>query len=299
MNTRKRKVLDVARSLFIEKGFHETSIMDIIHEAKISKGTFYNYFTSKNECLIAILQESREDASNRRHELIFGQDPKDINILAKQIAVLMQINREQNLLQIFESIYHSRDIGVKKVVMKHHLQELDWLSSRLVEVYGEEISIMSYECAVQVIAMIQHTIRTLLVAEDCCVDPESVVKMALRNIDAIIPRMLETKEVLIGVETIHYIKNSVEHIVVNKKMIIQQLKGFIEGLSKDDPESGIEYANFILKELQQTEPKLLIIEALLTPFRKSFTKTTHASEAREIANYIWRLVKEEHPLDKN
>ncbi|MGG0658382.1 TetR/AcrR family transcriptional regulator [Rummeliibacillus pycnus] len=302
MNTRKRKVLDVARSLFIEKGFLETSIMDIINEAKISKGTFYNYFTSKNECLIAILQESREDASNIRHELIFGQDPKDIDILAKQIAVLMYINREQNLLQIFESIYHSRDEGVKKVVIKHHLQELDWLSTRLVEVYGNEISIMSYECAVQVFAMIQHTVRTLAVADDRYVAPEAVikiVKMALRNIDAIIPRMLETKEVLIGAETIHCIKNSVDHKVVNKNMIINQLKGFIEGLSKDDPKDGIEYANYLLTELQQTEPKLFIIEALLTPFRKSFTKTTHASEAREIANYIWRLTKEEHPIDGN
>lgn len=294
MNTRKRKVLDVARNLFIEKGFNETSIMDIIHEAKISKGTFYNYFTSKNECLIAMLQESREETSNRRHELIFGQDPKDIDILTKQIAVLMHINREQNLLQIYESIYHSTELAVKKELVKHQLQELEWLSTRLVEVYGEEISIMSYECAVQVFAMIQHTMRTLVIAEDRYVDPDSVVKMALRNIDAIIPKMLETKVVLIGVETIHFIKNSVAHKIVNKEMIIQQLTGFINGLSKNDPKNGTEYANYLLTELQQEEPKFHIIEALLTPFRKSFSKTTHAPEAREIANYVWRLAKVEN-----
>lgn len=298
MNTRKRKVLDVARSLFIEKGFHETSIIDIIHEAQISKGTFYNYFTSKNECLIAILQESREDASNRRHELIFGQDPKDIHILAKQIAVLMHINREQNLLQIFESIYHSNDDALKKVITKHHLQELEWLSSRLVEVYGEEISFMSYECSIQVFAMIQHTIRTLFAAKEHHVEPESVVMMALRNIDAIIPRMRETKEILIDAATIQYIKNSVDHTVVDKDMIIHQLNGFIEGLSKADPKDGTEYASYILKELQQEDIKLYVIKALLTPFRKAFSNTTHAAEAREIANYIWHLIEvENHELE--
>lgn len=298
MNTRKRKVLDTARGLFIEKGFMETSIMDIIHNAQISKGTFYNYFSSKSECLIAILQESREEASIRRHEMIFGKDPKDVDILCKQIAVLMHINREQNLLQIFESIYHSPDDAIKKVVAKHHLQEIEWLSTRLVEVYGKKISIMSYECAIQVFAMIRHTMRTLVIAEDRYVEPESVVKMALRNIDAIIPRMLETKEVLIGVETIHYIKNNVEHAIIDKNMIVKQLNGFIDGLTTTDPKDGTEYANYLLAELQKVTPKYFIIEALLTPFRKSFAKTSHGAEAREIANYIWRFSKVENPTSK-
>ncbi|MDY0395878.1 TetR/AcrR family transcriptional regulator [Virgibacillus halophilus] len=55
MNEKKKRVIDVALELFIEKGFAQTSIQDIIQAAEISKGTFYNYFPSKNECLIAIL----------------------------------------------------------------------------------------------------------------------------------------------------------------------------------------------------------------------------------------------------
>ena len=291
MNTRKRKVLDLARKLFIEKGFHETSVMDIIHEANISKGTFYNYFTSKNECLIAILQESREEASIRRHEMIFGQDPKDIHILSKQISVIMHINREHNLLPIFESIIHSPDKALKKVVWQHNLQELKWLSTRLIEVYGEEISTISYECAVQVLAMIQHTLHTLSIAEERCIEPESVVKMALRNIDAIIPRMLETKEVIINSDTIDFIESSFEHKKIDKEQIIQQLSGFLDGLSNNDPEDGTQYATSILKELLQEKSNLYVIQALLKPFRQAFSNTTHAAEAREIANYVWRLIE--------
>lgn len=291
MNTRKRKVLDVARQLFIEKGFKETSIMDIIQGAQISKGTFYNYFPSKNDCLIAILRESREETSIRRHELIFGQDIKDIDILAKQIAVLMQINREQNLMRIFESVSNSQDESLRMALMSHHLQELEWLAKRLVEVYGDEISIMSYECAIQVFAMIQHTLRILIFAEDRYVEPEAIIKMSLRNIDAIIPRMLETKEVIIGIETIHFIKNNVEHHIMSQEMVTQQLDGFIKGLGPCDSKKGLEYASYLLSELSESNPKYFIIEALLTPFRKAFSKTTHAAEAREIANYIWRLVR--------
>ena len=60
MNDRKQQVLLTAQQLFVEKGFSATSVQDILDEAKISKGTFYNYFSSKNECLIAILDNGRE-----------------------------------------------------------------------------------------------------------------------------------------------------------------------------------------------------------------------------------------------
>lgn len=47
MHERKKQVLRAAHQLFIDKGFHQTSINDIIEYSDISKGTFYNYFSSK------------------------------------------------------------------------------------------------------------------------------------------------------------------------------------------------------------------------------------------------------------
>ena len=60
MNNRKRQIIQACIKLFSEKGFVETSIQEIIEEAKISKGTFYNYFPSKKDCLIAILDIGRK-----------------------------------------------------------------------------------------------------------------------------------------------------------------------------------------------------------------------------------------------
>ena len=54
MNDRKQHVINKAHQLFIDKGFQATSIQDILDYSGISKGTFYNYFSSKNELLIAI-----------------------------------------------------------------------------------------------------------------------------------------------------------------------------------------------------------------------------------------------------
>ncbi len=52
MNNRKQQVVKNAHHLFfVEKGFQAISIQDIIDYSGISKGTFYNYFSSKNELL--------------------------------------------------------------------------------------------------------------------------------------------------------------------------------------------------------------------------------------------------------
>lgn len=298
MNKRKRQIITAARALFIEKGFVDASINDIISAAKISKGTFYNHFSSKNECLIAILDEGREEASNRRHELLYGKDPTDMEVLTQQVAVLMYVNREHNLIQIFESVFHSRDNELKKIILNYHLQELEWLANRLVQVFGEEISPISYECAVQTLGMINLSIRAVLIADYKYINREAIVRVALRNISVIIPVMLESKEILISTEMINTIQNVANYKTVDKETVIEQLTGFKKGISKNETAEGLEYVEFLLKELQREKPKLFIIESLLTPFRKAFVGTGHTEEARDIANSLWRYVKIERPSER-
>lgn len=58
MNRRERKkinskkaIIDAAVALFIKQGYSETSIAEIMNEADLGLGTFYNYFQSKEEIL--------------------------------------------------------------------------------------------------------------------------------------------------------------------------------------------------------------------------------------------------------
>jgi AcrR family transcriptional regulator len=57
MNTKERIVFE-SMKLFSLKGFLNTSINDILTEAKISKGGFYNHFKSKEELFGSVLTEA-------------------------------------------------------------------------------------------------------------------------------------------------------------------------------------------------------------------------------------------------
>ena len=54
---RRAAVLQAARSVFYDKGYHDASIDDIIEAADIARGTFYLYFQSKRAIFDELLDE--------------------------------------------------------------------------------------------------------------------------------------------------------------------------------------------------------------------------------------------------
>lgn len=71
---RKKEIMDSALELFADKGYHNTSISSIAKKAGVSKGLMYNYFESKEELLISILDSGFE-------ELLAFFDPNNDGVL--------------------------------------------------------------------------------------------------------------------------------------------------------------------------------------------------------------------------
>lgn len=61
----RRKILEVSKELFLEKGFDNTSIQDIIDGlGGLTKGVIYHHFESKDEILHSILSENNQEILN-------------------------------------------------------------------------------------------------------------------------------------------------------------------------------------------------------------------------------------------
>jgi AcrR family transcriptional regulator len=59
-----RKLLDAAMIAFEERGYYETRVNDVVKIAKTSHGTFYLYFSNKEDVLRALVSEAGIDARN-------------------------------------------------------------------------------------------------------------------------------------------------------------------------------------------------------------------------------------------
>nr|WP_302104710.1 TetR/AcrR family transcriptional regulator [Polycladomyces sp. WAk] len=55
------KILFAALQLFTSKGFQETSILEVVETARVSKTTFYNFFRNKEELLVRLFEQLAEE----------------------------------------------------------------------------------------------------------------------------------------------------------------------------------------------------------------------------------------------
>ena len=53
----RERILTAARKCFVEHGFHAASMASIAETADMSTGLIYRYFTSKNEIIVAIIEQ--------------------------------------------------------------------------------------------------------------------------------------------------------------------------------------------------------------------------------------------------
>ncbi|MFT6925688.1 MAG: AcrR family transcriptional regulator [Psychromonas sp.] len=60
MQPRKQHLLDTALVLFNQQGYHATGIDLILAQSGVSKATLYKHFRSKNELILAALQQRHE-----------------------------------------------------------------------------------------------------------------------------------------------------------------------------------------------------------------------------------------------
>lgn len=62
---RLEELMAAAESLFLSQGVEATTISEIVQRADVAKGTFYHYFPSKNELLVALGQRYTQNYLQR------------------------------------------------------------------------------------------------------------------------------------------------------------------------------------------------------------------------------------------
>ncbi|WP_025783212.1 TetR/AcrR family transcriptional regulator [Sporosarcina sp. D27] len=291
MNERKLKVILAAQQVFQEKGIVATSVQDILNAAGISKGTFYNYFTSKNECLLAILEMANEESITRRRKLLLGQDRTDKTIFALQIVTRAHVDRERNLLPIYEAVFFSKDDEMRTFVRKQYLSEISWLSGRLLEVYGPESEPYNADGAVILVGMMQHIHHFVKIGgrEKNTFNYDQLVPFTIRRLDDIMAGMISSGDKLLGkalLEKLTYADNE-----DTKEVLMSELRTMLSRFEKDREEKGIEYVTFLLEELVTGNSGPTILESVTTSFLSHYSSTTYADKISKLCSQI-KLVKD-------
>ena len=90
---KKKYILDTARKVFVEKGFKNVTMKDIVEACEISRGGLYLYFDSTEQILMEVLQMEAEETDDVFTERIEQGDT------AADILTLFLKEQKRELLQ--------------------------------------------------------------------------------------------------------------------------------------------------------------------------------------------------------
>ncbi|MGN0275976.1 MAG: TetR/AcrR family transcriptional regulator [Hominisplanchenecus sp.] len=100
---KKRKrdsLLDAAFQLFLENGFHKTSISDIVKRAGVAKGTFYLYFTDKFDLRDKLISHKGAQILSKAYQALLAQPPMGFEeqIIFFTDHILNQFNEDKSMV---------------------------------------------------------------------------------------------------------------------------------------------------------------------------------------------------------
>ena len=90
---KKKYILDTARKVFVEKGFKNVTMKDIVEACEISRGGLYLYFESTDQILMEVLQMEADETDDVFTERIAKEDT------AADILTLFLKEQKKELLQ--------------------------------------------------------------------------------------------------------------------------------------------------------------------------------------------------------
>ena len=188
-NKRKQDLLKIAYNMFLSKGYSNTSIDDIIHEAQIAKGTYYYYFESKEKTLEEVINMMINEEVARAKEIL----NMSISIPEKLVGIITSLHPKIEEQEIQNTLNKKENIIMHEKINNRIIEEAIPLLEQVVQ---EGIQINIFNCN-----YIKERLRMLLIMSNELFDND---KVDLNEVEVFI----DTAEKMLGAEegTLEFVK---------------------------------------------------------------------------------------------
>ena len=126
---RKEELIRIAYTKFLEKGYEQTSVDEIIGEAQIAKGTYYHYFQSKEQMLEHVVDMMLQKGSQRAAKVL----DSDLPMQEKIVGIMLAFRPMEDELVIQDTLNKSENLLLHDRVNKKLISDAVPLLSDIVK----------------------------------------------------------------------------------------------------------------------------------------------------------------------
>lgn len=132
---KKRYILEMARKVFMEKGFKKVTMKDIVEACDISRGGLYLYFESTSQIFQEVMKlESEETDDVFSDNITEDATAADILVLFLQEQKKELLRREDTLTQATYEYYFENQPGKKNNILKKQFDSAVKIIEKLIEI---------------------------------------------------------------------------------------------------------------------------------------------------------------------
>ncbi|MGE6257496.1 TetR/AcrR family transcriptional regulator [Heyndrickxia sporothermodurans] len=273
MKQRKMEMIECAIKLFAEKGYQSTSVQDIVSEYGISKGAFYNYFSSKEELLLAIFQHYSDKIYQKMNEIQEEKlSPREI--MKKQIIGQFEffIEHRDFIVMYFREQNQSINKELRQFLAKNSFQALKNTEKSITSIYGDKIH--PFICDIILACEgIKNSYIKLTVFDGIIVDLQRLAEFILKRIDDMVKGFLENGEepIVKGSKIEEFIcdykkKQISPHKKVKELLHVMEKEIDRSHYPNSKKEELLDIIHFLLNETNKKEIKTYIFQGMLAHF---------------------------------
>lgn len=177
---RRQQIKEAALQVFAERGYHATSVSDLVKAAGVARGTFYLYFQSKESLFLELL----DDLMAELRAGIKGVDPSaDAGVRAQLPAVIGRVlnavsaNRALTRILFREAIGLDAEVDARLAAFNDQIHEYVIRALRLgraMDVVREELDLdVAATC---IVGGVRYIVQRHIVAQDDPADLDALAR---------------------------------------------------------------------------------------------------------------------------
>ncbi|MGG4264789.1 TetR/AcrR family transcriptional regulator [Peribacillus simplex] len=276
--SKKEKIIEVAKQLFRTKGYHDTAIQDILENSSVSKGTFYNYFSTKSQLILYIIQKVDAKVEEQQNQLLIEGNPYDKQTFFSQLRVKHSIYGTEKISELYNISLGENDEELQKYMAETHYKELNWLATRLIEVYGNELEESAMDLSTHFIGGLGYQFRY-----------SDQMKLSLNSTDILeynIIRLEKNIEITKQSNQVLFPYKS-PRSVENQEIAISKIQKLLRLNDDEFSQEEQEIINFILEEIQNSNVRWGVCEGAI---RQLKILSSSLSRNEQLFNELFNII---------
>ena len=271
---RRSEIIKSAIKLFAEKGFHTTSVQDIVDDTGISKGAFYIYFTSKEALHIAIFQYYFEQMNARFTEIDQEKlDPREK--MKKQLAIpFVEFSERKEFIKMYlreQSFSINKEL--REFMEKTQYETLIWHDRSLKAIYGKSIAPYIGDIILMIEGMRNSYLGAMLF-HDLHIDANLLPNFLMNRIDDIVDAFERGEKSIIQTSDKLFSFPTSSFGIINEKekaaSLLADMQEQLEGMNVDDElRTGMNSVlAYLTEELEKPDLEKYIFQGILANLKK-------------------------------